>query len=204
MPIHFPSTLPNPSTMSMGIEHNVQSTTSPFTGARQTYELNGAKWKFSATWDIITPEDVPTFRAFLARLRGGASQFYYSDVSQTEPLGSMNTNAVVTSSPSDESIVVSTPQGSETIFRAGDYIEVPIDGGENEYKMVLEDVATDAAGDATIEFSPQLRGSVDIGENVVYSSPAGVFVVDEKASAMNISAPYNGESVTISATEWMV
>jgi len=203
MPISFPTSLPNPSQISLEIVSNTQISKSVFTKEVQVAELLGTHWAFSANWDIILPEQIPAFRAFLSKLRGGAVQFYYSDISAPTPNGDISTTLTIVSAPTINTLSVTCSQLNTTILKAGDYIEVPTDTGENELKMVEDDVLTDGAGAAIININPHMRNIATVGGSIVYDNPKGVFMVDTKKQKWTITAPLNGQGFSISAFEWL-
>lgn len=203
MAIDFPGTLPAPSSINFQLYKNVQSFASTFTHAQQTVELLGGHWLFTATWEIISREQLPTFRAFLANLRGGAEQFYFSDVSHTSPAGDAAGNITVLSN-TVRSLEVQAEQADTLIFKAGDYIEVITIAGVNEYKIVSYDVTTDATGIANIPIEPAFRHEPSLGAPVLFDNPRGLFMSTNNIAGWNVSSLSNGESLTISAKEWMV
>ncbi len=203
MTIQFPQSLPNPSQLSFAVTANTQISTSEFTEEVQVQELLGSRWSFSATWDILKPEDIPLFRSFLSKMRGGAEQFYYSDVSAPTSRGGVSADITAVDSTNINVVGVSSTQLNTTILKEGDYVSIPIVGRDNQLKIVQEDVTTDGSGNATINIYPQRRGDIDTGQLVVWDNPKGTFRAENKAQQWNITTPANGEGFTLSGIEWM-
>jgi len=203
MTISLPSNIPNPASIQFEIVNNTQVAVSTFTNAMQAVEQLGSHWEFSATWKILTEDQVPAFRSFLAKLRGGAETFYFSDVSSPVPVGTISGSPVIASQVTIEQVTISSAPASQTIFKEGDYIEIPT-AGNSELKIVTADVVSDGSGNATIDFLPQLRGAAAVGQPLVYENTKGVFATNNRRQKWTITAPNNGEGFTLTGVEWVV
>lgn len=201
MPLVIPEILKNPSRISFALRKNTNVSKSAFDRSRQVVELVGGGWVASATWDILSDEQVPAMRSFLTAISGGVESFYFSDVSAPIPQTGITGAMTVTGTPNIGTISVSTTHNSTKIFSAGDYIAIPITGGEHEYKMVLYDAVTGVTGEADIVVRPVIRGSVAVGLPLVYNNPTGVFLTTDDYSQWSIDAPLYSQSITINAEE---
>jgi len=203
---NIPALLNNPSSMVITLEANVQSSTSIFNGSKQMVELLGSHWIIEASWNILTNEQIKAYRAFIASLKGGVVPVYFSDISQPNPSGGVVDQVDVIGQVDLNTIEIACSTQPDTLlFAAGDYIQIKVeDGAPDEYKMVIEDVVSDAAGIAAISFEPHLRHAARIGDVLIYNYPKGSFTLAEPQMAWSMEAPVVSSGVSISLIELMV
>lgn len=202
MALQIPENIGNPSKMTIGLKKNTNVVQSAFNRSKQVVELVGGGWVMSATWDILRPDQIPAMRSFLTAISGGTETFYFSDVSAPKPAVEIAGVFNVITNPNIGTIRISTPHFSQKVLSAGDYIAIPVAGGEYEYKMILFDVVTGVSGEADVTVRPVIRETVAIGQPIVYENPKGEFITTDDFSDWGIQSPVISTSVTINATEY--
>lgn len=151
-----------------GFQVKNQELASPFDDVDQVVNLTGGKWRASLEFSNVVPSRMAKLRSFLMKLKGRSGSFYLTP-SNYQPLG----NAAVSTPGSVDganqvgnSLVTSGWTPSLLLFREGDYIEV-----NGEFKMVVEDCTSNALGDATITFEPELRSSPLTNASIEVNAP---------------------------------
>lgn len=183
----------------LSLQPNTQSFESPLNKTVQTYELPGARWLLTATWQNLGEADARIFKAWLAKLRGAAGRFYAFDLSHKSPRGTANTFGYVRGA-GQTGASINTSWGSITSRNGwllpGDYIAIGI-----ELKIVTATVNIDGSGYATISFEPPLRSSPADNAIITTYEPTAIFRLnDDNQDAFNFD-PERHPSITIAATE---
>ena len=188
----------NATTASLSLLSNTQTFESPLNKTVQTYELPGAKWQFSATWENLLDADYFKLKAFILKCRGMAGRFYAGDLTHKNPLGRVNRGGTVSGAgqygrvlnarwtpaaltidnsflTADMDSLTCDAEHEEFSdwFLPGDYINV-----NGELKMVVDQSNIPASGAVTLLFEPALRGVPVDGSSVVVSYPQAVFRLD--------------------------
>lgn len=168
-PIAFPTGIV-PDTQEFGIRYNTQVSSTSLSGIVQTVELPGARWFGSMSFRDLTPTESATLKAWLLELRGSSGRFYFGDLEITEPQGSVSGSITVTSGTARQ-IGISGISGS---FSVGDRISIYNTAQtEREYKMIIEVVNS-----TTYKIEPMLRMPIANADDVIYTNPTGVFMLD--------------------------
>ena len=150
--ITFPSII-TPQSVEWELVSNVQSFTSPLTGATQTLRMPGERWKFSFTYENLDDDNTALLTAFIAKARGGAERFAMGNPYRTTPRGAGGgTPLVQGGSQTGASLVTDGWPISTMVLKTGDFVSV-----NGELKMVVADVTSNGTGVATITFEPPLR-----------------------------------------------
>jgi len=152
---------------------------SPFTLAQQVVRHAGARWSATIRIPPVKRSDSEYWNSFLLRLRGQFGTFLLGDPNAATPRGSAAAAAgtpVVNgaSQTGNELAIDGLPTSAVGYLRAGDYIQLGSAASARLYK-VLEDVDTNASGEATLNLWPDLRSSPADGATVVVSGAKGVF-----------------------------
>lgn len=146
---------------------------SPFTGNEQTQAMPGAaKWVAVLTWRLLSRAEAADLEAFLVECDGPAGRFYLTNPARATPRGTPLGAPVVDGAANYGGLLASrgwTPNSANVLLR-GDYVAV-----NNEPKMVLANVSSDAGGLATLRFKPNLRAVPADGTAIVTSSPNGIY-----------------------------
>ena len=152
---------------------------SPFTFSQQVVRHAGARWSATITIPPVKRSDSEYWNAFLLRLRGQFGTFLLGDPNAATPRGSAATTAgtpVVNgaSQTGNELAIDGLPASATGYLKAGDYIQLGSGSTARLYK-VLEDVDTNASGEATLNLWPDLRSSPADDAAVVVSNAKGLF-----------------------------
>lgn len=136
---------------------NVLRHRSPISKIGQNVERPGFLWGASFTVKPLKRliGAAPDWTAFLTALEARGGTFLGFDPAATAPLGSGSGAPLVNGAAQAGHALVSDGWGvSQTVLRAGDYIEV-----NARFYLVSQDAASDGAGNATLEIDPALRES---------------------------------------------
>jgi len=152
---------------------------SPLTLAQQVVRHAGARWSATIRIPPVKRSDSEYWNSFLLRLRGQFGTFLLGDPNAATPRGSAASAAgtpVVNgaSQTGNELAIDGLPTSAVGYLRAGDYIQLGSAASARLYK-VLEDVDTNASGEATLNLWPDLRSSPADGATVTVSGAKGVF-----------------------------
>jgi hypothetical protein len=152
---------------------------SPFTFSQQVVRHAGAQWSATVSLPPMKRADAEYWNAFLLRLRGRSGTFLLGDPNSATPRGSASTVVGTPrvnggSQTGNELVVDGLPTSATGYLLAGDYIQLGSGSTSRLYK-VLEDVDTNATGEATLNLWPDLRSSPLDNSVIVVSNAKGVF-----------------------------
>ena len=196
MAIIYPLALPTTTgiaNITLTARNTIGITTSPFTLKQQVQQHAGQRWEAMVTLPPLSRAEADEWVSFLMKLRGSFGTFLLGDPNATTPRG-----VAATSYPSDTPLVNGASQtGAELAvdnmtasitdyLRAGDYFQ--LGGGQNSrlYK-ILNDVNTDASGEATFDIWPNLRSSPNDNDVLTFSTPQTVFRLANNQTDFNIN-----------------
>lgn len=166
MPLGFPAIVPSSS--SWTIISNQRQFISPLSGAIQTAQRTGNRWRATLEFANLTGADRAVMQAFLSQLQATANNFYLEDHSYTRRADGTGTPRVNGASQTGNQLVTDGWSGTYAMLR-GDLFEV-----NGELKMAVAD-ATISAGSATIDFVPELREAPANDALITISNPKGIF-----------------------------
>lgn len=164
---------------------------SPFTFSQQVVRHAGARWSATITIPPVKRSDSEYWNSFLLRLRGQFGTFLLGDPNGATPRGSAASAAgtpVVNgaSQTGNELNIDGLPASAVGYLRAGDYIQLGSAASARLYK-VLEDVDSNASGQATLNLWPDLRSSPADGAAVAVSGAKGVFRLSNNEAVWTIN-----------------
>lgn len=161
-----------PNSMRWHLQFNTVSFQSPYNQSVQTHSFPGGMWQGQLTFKNITREQLDDIETFIYRLGGANGRFLMWDFlrpgrpAQGEPVVSQ-------SGAQGGYLPTSGWLPNRRVIKKGDYFSV-----NNELKKVLEDVWSNAAGTAIIEFAPWLRKSPAAGTAIITQNPCGIFKLE--------------------------
>jgi len=167
MPLGFPAIVPSSS--SWTIVSNQRQFVSPLTGAIQTAQRTGNRWRATLEFANLTGADRAVMQAFLSQLQATANNFYLEDHSYTRRADGGGTPRVNGASQTGNQLVTDGWTSGTYAFLRGDLFEV-----NGELKMAVAD-ATISAGAATVDFVPELREAPADNSVITISNPKGIF-----------------------------
>ena len=195
MAITYPLSTPSVSGVSSVrlVASNVVSvSTSPFTLAQQVVKHPGARWEMDVTLAPMKREQAEQWASFLISLDGSYGTFLMGDPSGATARGS------AASSPGTPKVNGGSQTGSElaidgcpvsqtSYLLPGDYIQLG-SGSTSKLHKVLETVATDSSGQATITIWPALRESPADDADITVSDCKGRFRLSSSETAYDINS----------------
>ena len=168
---------------------------SPFTFGQQVVRHAGERWSATISLPQMRRSEAEYWNAFLLRLKGKFGTFLLGDPIAATPRGSASTASgtpVVKggNQTGNNLIIDGLPADASGYLLAGDYIQLGSGSTSRLYK-VLEDVDTNATGEATLNLWPDLRSSPLDNSSVVVSNAKGVFRLASNETAWSV----NGASI---------
>lgn len=169
----------------------VSVTESPFTLSQQVVRHAGARWSATITIPPVKRSDSEYWNSFLLRLRGRFGTFLLGDPNAATPRGSAATAAgtpVVNgvSQTGNELDIDGLPASATGYLLAGDYVQIGSGSLARLYK-VLEDVNSNASGEATLNLWPDLRSSPADNSAIIVNNARGVFRLASNEAAWTIN-----------------
>jgi hypothetical protein len=168
-----------PDSADFGITYNTLIHTSPLSGATQTLELPGARWKMRLSFRNLEPSEGRKLASFLTRLRGSAGRFYCHDFGRPSPQNTATPTTSTTlintvSTGADNVYLTGYTTGSLTV---GDMISIG-NNGLRELKMIVSDT-----GGGSYAIEPKMRATKSAGTPVIVNKASTVFMLssDEQA-----------------------
>jgi hypothetical protein len=184
-----------PAEIEWSLMSNTQTFTSPLSGAVQTVEMPGARWRASFTLGELDAADAAALQAFMAQLRGRSGRFYLYNFARPSPRGTATgTPLVKGASQTGTSLAIDGLAAGATLL-AGDFFEV---GGE--LKIVTATATANGSGEATVSFEPPLRASPADNAAITLTQPKATMMLEDDAARVTTRAPF-WSSVSITAIE---
>jgi hypothetical protein len=163
---------------------------SPFTFAQQVYRHQGQGWEADITLPAMKRADAEEWISFLLRLRGQYGTFLLGDPNGATPRGSASSvpgTPVVNgaSQTGDELNIDGLPVSVSGYLLAGDYIQLG-SGATATLHKVLENVDSNASGEATLNLFPKVRTAPADNAAVTVTDAKGNFRLNANETAWDI------------------
>lgn len=182
-----------PKSMTWGLDHNTKMFESAFNRSSQARTYPGARWVCTISFENMFRDTERRLTTFVHALNGRAGRFLLRDVTRPAPVS--RGESVVDGDGQTGGILNTRGWLPDTkVLAAGDYITV-----QDEFKEVLEDVWSDAGGQATLRIAPWLRWSPPSGAEVNHTAPYAVMRLDDDLTELQRKPLVT--SVSISCTE---
>lgn len=181
-----PPTSPGFRSIVLRMNDTVAESRSPFTAMSQVQVWPGADW-----WEVelelppLMPSQTAPWQAWLAALMGKGNVFQVGDPSRMTPQNPVvgaapvcnnGTGGVNNLTGSPNLVTQGWPASRARILLPGDYLQIGY-----RLHMVLQPVASDSGGNATINVWPTLREQPATDAPVVLSCPKGLFRLADNA-----------------------
>jgi hypothetical protein len=161
-----------PRVLDWSLVPNTQSFSSPLSGAVQTVEMPGARWKASFMMENLTEADSALLQAFLVKLRGRAGRFTLHNFARATPRGTQGGSPLVKgASQTGNTLLIDGCTVGATLL-AGDYFTV-----NGELKMIVADATANGTNEMTLTFEPPLRSSPADNAALTLVRPTAVFML---------------------------
>jgi hypothetical protein len=150
----------------------VASNTSPFTGQQQTYDWQQSWWVGQVSLPPMSRANADVWQAFILQCRGGANAFLIGNPKAVTPRGTGRGAPLVSGAGQTGYNLVTRGWhvSSFSLLSPGDWIQI----GYRMYK-VLNQVNSDASGNATLAIWPNLRDQPADGAQIILSHCKGLF-----------------------------
>ena len=181
MPLTMPST--KPTNTEWTIVSNARSFVSPLTGAIQTAQRTGNRWRVALTFENLVEAERAVMQGFLSQLTATANNFFLEDHSYSRRADGTGTPLVNGGSQTGNSLITDGWSAGTYAMRIGDFFEV-----NGELKMCVAD-ATISSGAATIEFVPELREAPANNAAITITNPKGIFRLISPQTTWSNRAP---------------
>lgn len=159
-----------PNELRWGLESNVMISISPLSGAVQTLELPGARWRATLTYRNMSGADLALLQAFLAECRGQAGRFNLPCYERIGPRGAGGGSPNISANGLTGTglNVQNVPPSLTGWLLKGDYISF---GSIPELHILTADADTNPAGQALLQIEPPIRVPTTSGHNVEIYRP---------------------------------
>lgn len=199
MPITYPLTLPNVkdfSSVSMTLAFNQGQHISPITKTEQILGRLGSYWTMEASLPPMKGADAAEWRGFFGALRGRVGTFELAPPDYTRRGAAAANGAVNGATQSGISLVTDGWALSVTgLLKRGDFFQA-----ENQLYMITQDVNSDAGGNATLDFVPEIRTPPADNAVVEILAPKALMRLSEPAMGWAVD-PNKLYSMRMSAEE---
>lgn len=144
---------------------------SPFTASQQVYRYTGQFWEADITLPPMKRDDAEHWISFLLKLNGPFGTFLLGDPNGATPRGLATGSPLVNGAGQTgyELITDGWTVSQTGILKVGDYIQLGSAATARLYK-VLDDVNSDASGNATLDLWPDLRSAPSDNETITVSN----------------------------------
>lgn len=182
MAITYPLTFPTHTgvkSVNLIARNVVGNTLSPFTLTQQVQKGQGQRWEADISLPLMKREDAERWISFFMKLNGSYGTFLMGDPNASTPRGSASsapgTPVVNGASQTGTDLDIDgLPASATGYLKAGDYIQIGTGADANLYK-VLDDVDSNASGEATVTLWPDLRSSPADNAAITVSGAKGLF-----------------------------
>jgi hypothetical protein len=167
----FPSV--TPSEITFGIEHNVASFISPFTGTPYSVGRDGAVLVCDLNYRVLQGADRGTMTGFLTKLNGPQHRFTMQYFAENQQGAFGGTPLVFGADQLGDSLAVDGCSNNITKWiGAGDVF-----GVNGELKIQSDDADTNGSGEITLDFQPPLRQAPADNAAITTANPTGKFML---------------------------
>jgi hypothetical protein len=167
---------------------------SPFTGQQQTFVWPAQWWEVTVELPAMTDASAGEWRAFFLACNGREGTFYFGDSVRKVPRGTIAGSVTVGSGSVSNSTTLPLAGGTG-VFAVGDWLQVGTTTAAR-----LHQATKINSGDGTIDVFPRLRSAYANGTAIDYTSPVGLFRLQDMPSWMFDEAKI-AQGVTFSAME---
>ena len=156
----------------------------PYNGQVQVLERDGARWVTSMSLTLYSA-NARAFEAFLACLRGPAGEVQVPDFRRLAALGSLAGSPRLVSGTGRTLLLAGFTPNVTRVLAAGDLIQT----SPGRSHMVVDDVAADASGNASLRVEPRLREPVVVGPLVTNTCRVRMRLISDDAGKNPTSPP---------------
>ena len=182
MAITFPRTLPAApgiKSNTFALVFNIDEFVSPISRQSTFDKRQGHRWEGLFVFPPMLEGTAREWKAWFASMEGQTKTFFAFDPDIRTPLGIADTGSdtplVKGASQTGTSVTTDAWRNSGTnLLSPGDHVQIG-----TELKIVTEQVDSDGAGNATINFEPAFHVPPADNAAIVFENPKGIFRLDE-------------------------
>ena len=179
MAISYPRVLPTNigfAQVTLRAVNQTSMTMSPFTYKQQIYNHSGQRWEAECQVPPLKRDDAEEWIAWLLSLNGRAGTFLMGDPLGDTARGTLGGTPVVNGADQvGNSLTIDGCSNSITNWiKAGDYVQLGSASTATLHK-ILQNVNTNASGQATLDIWPSMRTAPADGSTIVTSNAVGRF-----------------------------
>ena len=172
--IIFPNIEPN-SGSSFSLQSNTRIFESTLTRDTQTVVTPGSRWAIGLVFKNLNAEEQRKMLSFFAQCQGMAGRFLLYDHARPYPRGTATGTPLINGADqTGRTLATDGWSISSNVLLEGDYFSVVTPKGR-ELKIITEDIASDASGEADLKFSPALRNPPSDNAAITTDKPQAVF-----------------------------
>lgn len=190
MAIEWPSGL-RPQSETWGVTYNNRVFASTLTNAQDVIALPGSFWECSLTFNAMRRQRERLLTALIGRMHGQFNTCKVPAFTRARS-DSVGDAVVVSASANASSIRVGGVTPGIKVFRAGDYITIA-----DQMFEVVEDAASDVAGQAVLIVNKRLRATLPAGSPVEYRNPYAVMRLAEDKYSVSIQPIISSASIRL-------
>tara|TARA_S200002703_G_scaffold105035_1_gene91128 strand:- start:27 stop:617 length:591 start_codon:yes stop_codon:yes gene_type:complete len=143
-------------------QKTITSTTD--SGKMFSVQVDGQRFKFSATYPPMRRSDFAPVIAFIMKQRSQKETFQIALPDLKNAKGNVSGTVLVNGSHSAGDTTIDV-DGMTGTFKAGDFIKF---GGHDKVYMVVTDATADGSNEATLTIEPPLRSALSNDDSVTY------------------------------------
>lgn len=185
MTITYPLTFPSVGIVSSSFRlvRATSESESPFTFAQQVYKFPGERWEGEVTFKPVRRADAAEIQGFLGELYGTYGTFLYGDPDALEQglRGAGGGTPLVKGAgqTGNNLLIDGLTAALANVYRKGDYFQIGT-GTSSRLYMITQDINSNTAGEATLQFVPALRSSPADNAPLTFTSAKGLFRASER------------------------
>ncbi len=187
MTIIYPLSFPSVGIISSSFRlvRSVSQSESPFTFAQQTYKHQGERWEGEVTFKPVRRADAAEIQAFLGELYGAYGTFLYGDpdflVQGLRGSGGGTPLVKGASQTGNTLLIDGLTSATSNVYKKGDYFQLG-SGTSSRLYMITQNINSNTAGEATLQFVPALRLSPSDNAAVTFAGAKGLFRASENTA----------------------
>lgn len=175
-PLAMPAT-PLPQSAEIALEYMTGMAQSPFSAAQQTHDWLGRQWISQVVLPpMLSRATADPWLSFFSKLRGRRGWFtMIGDWARLAPRGTATAASVNGASQTGNGLVVNGMGNAKTLLE-GDLFQL-----ESRLYRIVVDATSDASGNATLQFEPDLRSAPANTAALTLTSAKGLWRVDQNS-----------------------
>lgn len=183
-----------PASFDWSLASNGSSFTSPWNGQSQTVRYPGSAWKAQMSLSNLDDLESREVEALIFELDGMSGRIKLWDMGRF-PGTVKGTPRVNGSNQTGATLVTDGWTPSVKVLSRGDYVTV-----NDEMKMILRDVTSNASGQANLPIGPMLRQSPPDNLVIEVANPYAIFRLEKNENGVKRSPAFNND-ITLNFVE---